>query len=119
MPRAILSANLARNKFIRQNAATVLSPFFFANLIATAALLILDGKYLAISALKDGKENAYFKYSRICADTPTAYAKRPRHASQGKHYLDALLKNSQGKLCRFTHFSVKFSNKFAVESGWL
>ena len=78
------SANLARNKFIRQNAATVLPPCFFANLIATAALLILDGKYLAISALKDGKENAYFKYSRICADTPTAYAKRPRHASAGQ-----------------------------------
>jgi len=40
--------------------------------------------------------------------------KQPRYASQWKHYLDALLKNSQGKLCRFTHFSVKFIGKFAA-----
>ena len=66
-----------RNKFIRQNAATVLPPFFFANLIATAALLILDGKYLAISALKSRKQNAYFKYSRIC----TRYATRLREVA--------------------------------------
>jgi hypothetical protein len=45
--------------------------FCLANWVATSVLRILDGKYFAISSFKDGKQNAYFKYSRIYTVTPT------------------------------------------------
>ena len=79
------SANLARNKFIRRNTTTALSPFFFANLIAAAIFTDFRRKvFLAISALRTKNETPSLNFSRICADTPPACAKRPRHTSRGK-----------------------------------